>query len=197
MTATLLSPVNSSPSQANGRSPNSFPLNEKNLAALINGDILLTTKPHTCWGAALTAHLYLPIERSLAWSRLTDYSRWVQYFPAISHSEILNRGSESSSLSHKRLYQIASKSFLFLTAQVEIFLDVLETANQHIQFRLASGSFTDFAADLQLQDCHQGSLMTYTVQATPSIPVPSPFIQQAIQLDFPDNLRHMRQILSR
>ncbi|MBW4468847.1 MAG: cyclase [Stenomitos rutilans HA7619-LM2] len=169
---------------------------------LLDGEILLKTRPHSAWGGAVTAQMYLPISRTTAWRQLTDYSRWVQYFPALTRSEILHRNN--SELSHrssvdgyKRLYQVASKAFLFLTAQVDIYLKVIETTHQQIQFRLESGSFHDFAADLTLQDYGDGTLLTYSVQATPTIPVPSVLIQQAIQMDLPDNLRTMRQVLCR
>jgi hypothetical protein len=33
------------------------------------------------------------------------------------------------------------------------------------------------------------------VQATPMIPVPSMFIEHAIQMDLPANLRRMRQVI--
>jgi hypothetical protein len=40
-----------------------------------------------------------------------------------------------------------------------------------------------------------GTLLAYTVQATPNIPIPSIFIQQAINLELPANLCKMRQVL--
>jgi hypothetical protein len=95
----------------------------------------------------------------------------------------------------KRLYQAANKAFLLFTAQVEVYLKVLETQNQRIQFYLESGSFQDFSADLQLQTCGEGTVLTYSVQATPLIPVPGIFIEQAIQMDLPANLKQMRQVL--
>ncbi|MBW4690586.1 MAG: cyclase [Lyngbya sp. HA4199-MV5] len=169
---------------------------------LLNGEILLKTRPHSAWGGAVTAQMYLPLDRSIAWRQLTDYPRWVHYFPALTRSEILHRnnsnlGDRSSLDGCKRLYQVASKAFLFLTAQVDIYLKVIEIAHQQIQFRLESGSFHDFAADLTLQDYGDGTLLTYSVQATPTIPVPSMLIQQAIQMDLPDNMRTMRQVLCR
>jgi carbon monoxide dehydrogenase subunit G len=168
------------------------------LATLLKGEILLQTRPHSAWGGAVTASMYLPIARKAAWQQLTDYPRWVQYFPDLIRSEVLNYGD---GLAHKgkRLYQVASKAFLFFSAQVEIYLKVLEvssqTATQQIQFRMESGSFHDFSADLELQDYGDGTLLTYSVQATPTIPVPSALIQQAIRLDLPANMRRMRQVL--
>jgi hypothetical protein len=100
--------------------------------------------------------MYLPIARSHAWQQLTDYPRWVQYFPDLTKSEVLHRGEV------KRLYQVAKKAFLFLTAEVEIYLNVFEVLGQHIQFRLEKGTFTDFTADLKLQDCGNGTLLTYS-----------------------------------
>ncbi|HEY9616918.1 MAG TPA: SRPBCC family protein [Microcoleaceae cyanobacterium] len=165
--------------------------NDRNTAALLNGEILLDTRSHTAWGAAVLAQLYLPIERALVWQRLTNYPRWTQYFPDVTESRVVGHPT------YTRLYQTASKTFLFLSIQVEIYLKVLETTSQRIQFQLdaSSSSFTDFAADLKLHDYADGTLLTYYVQATPTIPVPSLLIQQAIQLDLPSNLRQMRQVL--
>nr|WP_225938821.1 SRPBCC family protein [Kovacikia minuta] len=171
------------------------------MASLLNGEIALTTRSHTAWGASVTAQMYLPLERAIAWVQLTDYPRWVQYFPDLARSEIVHRseareGNQSLDI-RKRLYQVAKKSFLVLSVQVDAYLNVVETAYQRIQFHMESGSFSDFSADLKLQDYGGGTLLTYTVQATPLIPVPSMFIQQAIQLDLPANMRNMRQILCR
>jgi hypothetical protein len=157
--------------------------------ALLQGNILVETRPHSAWGGAVTAQMYLPIARSHAWQQLTDYPCWVQYFPDLTKSEVLHRGEV------KRLYQVAKKTFLFLTVQVEIYLNVFEILGQHIQFRLEKGTFTDFTADLKLQDFGNGTLLTYSVQATPSIPIPTVFIQQAMHMELPENMRQMRQVL--
>ena len=175
---------------------------EPRFRQLLSGEILLKTRTYSAWGGAVTAQMYLPLERTIAWRQLTDYPQWVHFFPALTRSEILHRydsrfSNQSTLDGCKRLYQVASKAFLFLTAQVDIYLKVFETAQQQIQFRLESGSFHDFAADLTLQDYGNGTLLTYAVQATPTIPVPSMLIQQAIQMDLPDNLRTMRQVLCR
>jgi hypothetical protein len=163
-------------------------------AALLRGEILLNTRAYSAWGGAVTASMYLPLSRSLAWQQLTDYPRWVQYFPDLVRSEVLQRGDGLNS-GGKRLYQVATKAFLFFTAQVEVYLRVVETVHQKIQFRQEQGSFTDFAAELTLQDYLSGTLLAYSVQATPAIPVPSMFVQQAMQLDLPTNMRKMRQVL--
>jgi hypothetical protein len=167
------------------------------IPALLAGEILLHSHPYTAWGGAVTAQMYLPVERSRLWQQLTDYPRWVQYFPDLTYSQVIEHlkvdGRKADSV--KRLYQVAKKSFLFLVAQVEAYLQVSELTNQWIQFRLESGSFQDFSADLRLQDLAEGTLLTYAVQATPSIPVPGVFIQQAIQLDLPTNMQNMRRVL--
>ena len=158
-------------------------------AALLNGEILVETKSHSAWGGAVTAQMYIPLVRSLVWQQLTDYPRWVQYFPDVTQSQVLHQGEG------KRLYQVARKAFLFLTASVEIYLNVFEQVQQQIQFRLEKGTFTDFTADLKLADCGTGTLLTYAVQATPNIPIPSIFIQQAMHFELPANMRNMRQVL--
>ena len=157
--------------------------------ALLQGEILVETRPYSAWGGAVTAQMYLPIARSHVWQQLTDYPRWVQYFPDLTKSEVLQRGEV------KRLYQVAKKAFLFLTAQVEICLNVFEVLGQHIQFKLEKGTFSDFTADLKLQDFGNGTLLTYSVQATPNIPIPTIFIQQAMHMELPANMRKMRQVL--
>jgi len=168
--------------------------NQRDQIALLNGEILVSTREHTAWGGAVTALMYLPLGRSLTWQHVTNYPRWVQYFPDLVHSEVIHRG-ESLGQGNKRLHQVASKAFLFFTAQVEVYLRVFEVVQQKVQFHQEQGSFLDFGAELILQDCGSGTLLTYSVQATPSIPVPSIFIQQAMQLDLPANMRKMRQVL--
>jgi len=156
---------------------------------LMQGEILVETRSHNAWGGAVTAWMYVPLVRSNVWQQLTDYPRWVQYFPDITKSEIIQRGEV------KRLYQAAQKAFLFFTAQVEIYLNVAEEIGQRIQFRMEKGTFEDFTANLELKDCGNGTLLAYTVQATPNIPIPSMFIQQAMNLELPANMRKMRQVL--
>jgi len=147
----------------------------------------------------VTARMYLPLVRSHVWQQLIDYPRWVQYFPDLSHSELLKSSktthSASAARQYKRIYQVASKSLLIFSAQVEAYLQVYEILQQQIQFRMEKGSFLDFSADLKLQDYSNGTLLTYAVRATPIFPVPAVFMQQVMQLGLPDNMRQMRQIL--
>jgi carbon monoxide dehydrogenase subunit G len=174
--------------------------NPTELLALLRGEVILEPRAYTAWGGAVTAHIYLPLSPQQVWQHLTNYSRWTQYFPDITRSEIVHNGISAVGgvqlkRQVKRLYQAASKAFLFITAQVEIHLKVLETQQQRIQFYLESGSFSDFAADLQIQACGEGTVLTYSVQATPNIPVPGMFIQQAIKMDLPNNLQQMRRVM--
>ncbi|HEY9625126.1 MAG TPA: SRPBCC family protein [Crinalium sp.] len=169
---------------------------ESDRVKLLNGEILIETCSHTSGGGAVTAKMYLPVERSAVWLQITDYPRWVHYFPALTRSEVI---PASSTKGGKRIYQAASKAFLMLTAQVEIYLRVFErvhqTAGHQIQFCMEKGSFADFSADLNLQDLQNGTLLTYSVRATPTIWVPSVLIQEAMRMDLPHNLRRMRQVI--
>jgi hypothetical protein len=175
---------------SNSTVPNlDMPWDQDKQKLLMEGEILVQSGSHTAWGGAVTAWMYVPLVRSQVWQQLTDYPRWVQYFPDITKSEVLNKGEA------KRLYQAAQKAFLFFTAQVEIYLNVVEELGQQIQFLFEKGSFHDFNAILVLNDCDNGTLVTYTVQATPNIPVPSIFIQQAMNFELPANMRKMRQVL--
>ncbi|WP_017655638.1 SRPBCC family protein [Fortiea contorta] len=166
-----------------------IPWSQDEQKLLMQGEILVKSGAHTKSGGAVTAWMYVPLVRSQVWQQLTDYPRWVQYFPDITKSEVLQRGEA------KRLYQAAQKAFLFFTAQVEIYLNVVEIIGQQIQFRMEKGTFEDFRANLELKDCGNGTLVAYNVQATPNIPIPSIFIQQAMNFELPANMRKMRQVL--
>ena len=82
--------------------------NQDQQRLLMQGEILLKTRSHTSWGGAVTAWMYVPLIRSHVWQQITDYPRWVQYFPDITKSEIISKGDV------KRLYQAAQKAFLFI-----------------------------------------------------------------------------------
>jgi hypothetical protein len=162
--------------------------------ALLRGDILVTPQTHPHEPAAVMAQMYVPIARPQIWPQVTNYRRWTQFFPNITHSEVLET-VKTASHRYRRLYQVGCKGFMMLTAQVEIYLRVFETACDRIQFRLEQGTFSHFAADLHLQDMNEGTLITYVVQAAPTIPVPTFLIEQGIKTDLPGNMRQMRQVL--
>ena len=161
---------------------------------LLQGNVFLDVRSHTSWGAAVTAMMYLPRMRSHLWSQLTNYANWVRFFPDIVKSEVLESASQTPEQT-QRLYQAARKTFFLMSIDVEIFLRVSENFQERIQFSLEQGSFSDFSADLTLQDCAEGTILTYSVAATPLIPMPSLFIQEAMRADLPGNMKHMRQAL--
>ncbi|MEO0375949.1 MAG: SRPBCC family protein [Cyanobacteria bacterium P01_A01_bin.17] len=163
-------------------------------ASLLNGQILMQTRSHTLIGAGVTAQMFLPTPRQQAWAQLTHYPSWTQFFPDINRSEVLSTVDRTSSVEH-RLYQTARKDFFLLAVQVEIYLKVTEIQDQQLRFQFERGSFSDFSADLTLQDYGPGTILTYSVEATPLIPVPSLFIQEAIRQDLPSNMRQMRQVI--
>ncbi|HEY9644824.1 MAG TPA: SRPBCC family protein [Chroococcidiopsis sp.] len=172
-------------------------VDERSQRQLLAGEVLTQTQPYSAWGGAVTAFIYLPKGRSHVWQQLTNYPRWVQFFPDMIRSEIV-AASSAQSQGYKRLYQVAQKAFLMFTAKVEVYLRVAETTlnnTDQIQFRFERGDFSEFSADLRLQDYQTGTLLTYSVKATPSIPVPAMFIQEAMKMDLPANLRRMRQVI--
>ncbi|MBD2101292.1 SRPBCC family protein [Leptolyngbya sp. FACHB-261] len=167
-------------------------LSSQEWRSLRSGEVLVRTAPHDGGGGRVCAQMWLPLERSQIWTQVTDYPRWVEFFPDIIRSEVRNHG-----LLTKQVYQVARKAFLFLSAQVEILLRVKETPAQRIDFSLERGDFSDFSASLTLADCEEGTLLSYTVAATPTIPVPSILIQQGMTAELPLNMRTMRQALCR
>lgn len=164
-------------------------LSQDKQTALMSGEIFVETASHNAWGGCVSAKMYLPLVRSQVWQHITDYPRWVQYFPDITKSEIIYNSEV------KRLYQAAQKAFMFFTAKVDIYLNVVEDFGDRIQFKLDKGTFHDFSADINLQDCGSGTVLTYSVKATPIIPIPSMFIQQAMNFELPTNMRKMRQVI--
>jgi hypothetical protein len=158
--------------------------------ALRRGRVLVETAAHGMMGAAVNAKMYVKANRTDLWTQLTQYGRWSEFFPNISRSELL-----ASKDQVHRLYQVGSKAFLAIKAEVEIYLNVYEDPLHSIQFRLEKGTFRDFAADLTLQDWQNGTLLTYAVQATPLIPVPSFLIEQGMRQDLPGNMEHLRKAL--
>ncbi len=177
--------------ETQGRGLAQFSPSDQN--ALLRGEVLLETQPSP-GGGAVTAHMYVPLARPQIWPQVTNYSRWTQFFPNITHSEVLET-VKTASQRYRRLYQVGRKGFMMLSAQVEIYLKVVETACEAIQFRLEQGTFSHFAADLHLQDFNQGTLVSYSVRAAPTIPVPSFLIEQAMKTDLPGNMRQMRCVL--
>jgi Polyketide cyclase / dehydrase and lipid transport len=171
-----------------------FTAEEPDYLKLLQGEVLLKTRVYSALGGAVTAQMYLPVGRSHVWTHLTDYRRWVQYFPDIVRSEILESNPQRPHRGH-RLYQAARKNFLVFTAQVDIHLRVFENLQRQIRFRMEQGSFNDFSAEITLEDCGEGTILAYSVEATPLIPVPSIFIEQAMRHDLPGNMRQMRQVI--
>jgi len=165
---------------------------ESEATALKRGRILVETCAHGLCGGSVTAKMFVNASRIELWHKLTDYTRWVEYFPNITRSEVV-----SSQNNVHRLYQVGRKAFLAIAAQVEIYLKVYERNQRSIQFRLEKGTFQDFGADLTLQDWQGGTLLTYTVQATPLIPVPSFLVEQGMRQDLPGNMENMRRVLCR
>jgi carbon monoxide dehydrogenase subunit G len=174
--------------------PSNATLLSADLDALLSGEILLFTHPHNPFGGAVTARMHLPITRSQVWAQVTDYARWVQYFPDIAQSDIVESNPQRPHRGH-RLYQVARKTFLMFSARVEVHLRVFENLQRQIRFRMEQGSFSDFTAELTLDDYGDGTVLTYSVAATPLIPIPHVLIEQAMRQDLPGNMRQMRQVI--
>lgn len=162
-------------------------------SALLNGEVITKIQPHTSAGAAVTATMRIPLTRAQVWQQLTHYPSWTAFFPDITRSEVTAKLSPQS----KRVTQAASKTFLMLSIAVEIQLQVDEIPQESIRFSMVDRgiSFRDFAAVLELKDLGNSTELSYTVQATPSIPVPGMFIEQAMKFDLPNNMRHLRKVL--
>ncbi len=166
----------------------------KSQTALLNGEVITQIDPNTPAAAAVTATIHIPLTRDEVWQQLTNYSRWTAFFPDITRSDVTAELSPRS----KRISQAACKTFLMLNIAVEIQLQVDEIPQESIRFSMVDSggiSFRDFAAVLELKDLGNSTELSYTVQATPSIPVPGMFIEQAMKFDLPCNMRHLRKVL--
>jgi hypothetical protein len=181
--------------------------------SLLQGEILVSTQPHNHRGAAVTAQMYLSQPQERVWSQITQYDQWSRYFEAITTSSVLS--SRDFPRRQARIHQTAHKNFLVFQAEVEIYLTATEFErgeHQVIEFRQdlsphpasapqgpissqPSSHFHDFSAQLSLQPYQAGCLLTYGVQATPTVPIPVMLMQQAMQLDLPTNMRQLRSQL--
>lgn len=162
---------------------------------LLRGEILITPHPMDLWGTGVTAQMHLALSPAQVWSQLTQYSRWVEYFPDVTQSRVLHECAESLT---KTLFQAASKTFLMLSVQVEVYLKVVERVQgdrRQIRFQKERGSFKRFLADLTVEPLGFGTLLTYRVEAAPTLPIPAPLIQEAVRLDLPRNMQQMRRVL--
>lgn len=166
----------------------------KSLSPLLRGKILVDTRTERSGRNAVTAEMYLPLRRSQVWGQVTNYPRWVEFFPDIVQSRVLAERVDKAHAS-KRIYQLGRKTFLMLAIEAEIYLQVTEFLQERVQFRFEQGTFSDFSADLTLQDHGQGTVLTYAVQATPLIPVPGFMIEQLLRQDLPGNMAQMRRVL--
>lgn len=162
---------------------------------LLKGEILLTPHPVDLWGAGVTAQMHLALSPERAWSQLTQYSRWVEYFPDVTQSRVLHECAGSFT---KTLFQAARKTFLMMSVQVEVYLNVVERVlgdRRQIRFQKEQGSFKHFLADLTIEPLGFGTLLTYSVEAAPALPIPAPLIQEAVRHDLPRNMQQMRRVL--
>lgn len=188
-------------------------------AALAYGEVITQIQPPSSRaGAAVTATMQVPLSRPALWNQLTNYPRWTQFFPDITHSEVLAIPSRHRTV----LRQAARKSFLLLTMAVEIQLQVDEIPQESIRFSMLDGgnSFRDFAAVLEFKSLSvpetapetapeqttpwgmtlqpgtiTGTIISYTVQATPTLPLPQSLLEQAMKFDLPQNMRHLRRMV--
>ncbi|MEY2976576.1 MAG: cyclase [Prochlorotrichaceae cyanobacterium] len=177
----------------------SFPqtnLNVLQQARLQQGEVLVQSRLYSLWGGMVAAQIYLSQARSLVWESLTDYDRWANIFPHVTKSVLLERQSPF----RKRLYQAAAKKFALITIAVETELMVREYPQRRIWFHLEkpNNCFREFEAEVWLQEAPDsaGTFLNYTVQAAASLPIPAPFIQEAMRQDLPDNLLHLRDYLN-
>ncbi len=154
--------------------------------SLLQGEISVQTDPWGLGGGSAIAKLYIPLSTLQCWQKLTNYPQWVNYFPDITHSEKLPHTQQ--------LYQKGVKDFILFRTEVEIYLDIRENPYETVEFEFVKGSFSEFLAYLHLQEYHQGTLMTYAVQAALKFPLPPPLIQQALKIELPVNLRCMRKV---
>ncbi|GAB4141034.1 MAG: hypothetical protein Fur0046_16880 [Cyanobacteria bacterium J069] len=192
-------PFSESPAGTEASAARHLPKTERD--RLLKGEILLTSHTAELWGTGVTAQMHLSLAPDNAWSQLTHYPRWVEYFPDMTQSTLLQDCPDAHAKPDsrtKKVFQAASKHFLMLAVQVEVYLQVTERVQgvrRHICFRQERGSFKSFLANLALEPMGFGTLLTYTVEAAPMLPIPTPLIQEAVRLDLPRNMQQMRQVL--
>ena len=170
-------------------------LTPRDKGQLDQGEILIQPQPYSFWGATVTAQIALKRSPKHLWSILSHYDQWVSIFPDVIKSQVLTVLNPH----RKQICQSAQKQFGPMTIVVEAHLRVREYPPHRIWFQLEAPneSFQTFESALWLDPQPQdlGTYLTYRVAATPTLPIPSLFIQEAMRYDLPQNLRALRHYL--
>lgn len=136
--------------------------------------------------AKVQVNIILNRSRREIWQQLTDYDNWTELLPNIVASAAIGEGYP------KRIRQAAGFQMFGFVPQVQIEMLVREQPEREIVFEGVSGSFKAFQAELALQECEEGVLLTYSVSAELLWPMPKMAIEQGILKILPRNLKRLR-----
>ncbi len=162
------------------------PKTAEQLQKLRAGDILMDYHVASNHDAKVQVNIMLNRSRREIWQQLTDYDNWPELLPNIVASAAIGEGYP------KRIRQAAGFQMFGFVPQVQFELLVREQPEREIVFEGVSGSFKAFQAELTLQECEEGVLLTYSVSAELLWPMPKMAIEQGILKILPRNLKHLR-----
>ena len=158
----------------------------KLLPKLRTGEILLDYEILSNSEALVQVQMLLNRSHHWVWNQLSTYENWTELLPNIVASSVVDGGYP------KRIRQAAGFQLLGLVPQVQLEMLVRERDRREILFEGVSGSFKAFQAAMTLQDCHEGVLLTYFVEAKLLLPMPKVAIEQGILKILPQNLKALR-----
>lgn len=158
----------------------------KLLPKLRAGEILLDYEILSDSEAIVQVQMLLNRSRHWVWKQLSNYDNWTELLPNVVSSTVVERGYPL------RIRQAAGFQLFGLVPQVQVELLVRERNQREILFEGVSGSFKAFQAEMALQDCQEGVLLTYSVEAELLWPMPKLVIEQGILQTLSHNLKALR-----
>ncbi len=102
-----------------------------------------------------------------AWQVLTDYGRYAEYIPALTHSRILSRKGREVEVEQK-----GEARMLFFTVPLDVRLAVSEQPYERVASRATAGSFREMRNVYVLEAREGRVLLRYTGRLVPDFHVP-------------------------
>jgi hypothetical protein len=141
---------------------------------------------------AVFARIAVAVDRSTAWSVITDYNGLRSFVPDIDESRIVSRPGEPT-----LVRQTGAWSFLGFRMPVQIVARVDEQPMRSVRFRSVSGNVRVENGEWNIADEGQGVAITYRVECTPEFWVPPWLGSLMVRRDVRSRLERVAQEMVR
>jgi len=141
---------------------------------------------------AVFARLAVDVDRSTAWSVITDYNRLPDFVPDMDESRIVSRPGEPT-----LVRQAGAWKFLGYSVPVQIVARVEEQPMRSVRFHSVSGNVRIENGEWSIADQGAGVAITYRVECTPEFWVPPLLGSLLIRRDVRTKLERVTQEMLR